>query len=107
MDPPELSCAQVAEDGPVAASEHRRHPPASLAELAMPNGIHGAMNAVKASDLDYLKADILIEAGRAYTNAGQKDKAEAVYRQVMKDYPKTTSNVEAEIRLSELTAGQM
>lgn len=65
------------------------------------------MNAVKYADLDYLKADLLLEAARAYANAGQKDKAIAAYRSVMKDYPKTSSKVEAEIRLSELTAGQM
>jgi TolA-binding protein len=65
------------------------------------------MNAVRSADLDYLKADLLLEAARAYASAGQRDKAIETYRTVLKDYSKTSSKVEAEIRLAELTAGQM
>jgi TolA-binding protein len=64
-------------------------------------------DASKAAEFDYLKADLLLDAARAYTNAGQKDKAIAAYRSVVKDYPKTSSKIEAEIRLAELTAGAM
>ncbi len=64
-------------------------------------------NASKLAQFDYLKADLLLDAARAYGDAGQKDKAIAAYRSVMKDFPKTSSNVEAEIRLAELTGGAM
>ena len=64
-------------------------------------------NASRAAEFDYLKADLLLDAARAYANAGQKDKAEGAYRAVIRDFPKTSSKVEAEIRLAELTAGQM
>jgi outer membrane protein assembly factor BamD (BamD/ComL family) len=64
-------------------------------------------NASKAAEFDYLKADLLLDAARAYTNADQKGKAEGAYRTVIKDFPTTNSKIEAEIRLAELTAGQM
>ena len=64
-------------------------------------------NASKAAEFEYLKADLLLDAARAYVNAGQKDKAIAAYRTVMKDYPKSGSKIEAEIRLAELTSGTM
>lgn len=64
-------------------------------------------NAAKIAEYDYLKADLMLDAARAYSDAGQKDKAIAIYRGVMKDYPKTSSKVEAEVRLAELTGGAM
>lgn len=64
-------------------------------------------SASKAAEFEYLKADLLLDAARAYANAGEKDKAIAAYRSVMKDYPKSSSRIEAEIRLAELTAGAM
>lgn len=64
-------------------------------------------NASKAAEFEYLKADLLLDAARAYANAGEKDKAIASYRSVIKDYPKSSSRIEAEIRLAELTAGAM
>lgn len=64
-------------------------------------------DASKAAEFEYLKADLLLDAARAYTNAGQKDKAIAAYQSVIKDYSKTGSKIEAEIRLAELTAGAM
>ncbi|HXI21461.1 MAG TPA: tetratricopeptide repeat protein [Gemmatimonadales bacterium] len=64
-------------------------------------------NASKSADLDYLKADFLLDAGRAYVSAGQKDKAIAAYQAILKDYPKTSSFVEAQVRLAELTEGKM
>jgi predicted negative regulator of RcsB-dependent stress response len=65
------------------------------------------VNASKAADFDYLKADLLLDAARAYANAGQRDKAVGAYQSVIKDFPQTSSRVEAEIRLAELTAGKM
>jgi predicted negative regulator of RcsB-dependent stress response len=65
------------------------------------------VNASKAANFDYLKADLLLDAARAYADAGQRDKAEGAYRSVIKDFAQTSSKVEAEIRLAELTAGKM
>jgi TolA-binding protein len=64
-------------------------------------------NASKAAEFDYLKADLLLDAARAWANAGQKEKAVAAYRTVIKDYSETASKVEAQVRLAELTAGAM
>jgi outer membrane protein assembly factor BamD (BamD/ComL family) len=61
----------------------------------------------RASELEYLKARYLVEAGRAYREAGMLDKAEAAYRDVIQKYPKTTSMTEAQVRLAELTDGKM
>lgn len=60
-----------------------------------------------AADVDYLKASFLLDAARSYTDAGERDKAIATYRTLLKDFGKTNSKTEAEIRLSELTQGQM
>ena len=58
-----------------------------------------------AAEVDYLRADYLLDAGRAWLAAGERDKAIASYERVTKEYPKTAANTEAEIRLTELTAG--
>jgi TolA-binding protein len=63
------------------------------------------LSASAAADVDYLKADLLLDAGRAFVNAGDRQKAIDTYRRVIKDYPKSAANTEAEVRLSELTAG--
>lgn len=64
-------------------------------------------NASREAEHDYLKADLLLDAARAWSNAGEKDKAIAAYRKVIKDYAETASKVEAQVRLAELTAGAM
>jgi tetratricopeptide (TPR) repeat protein len=64
-------------------------------------------NASKVAEFDYLKADLLLDAARAWTNAGEKDKAIAAYRTVIKDFSQTASKVEAQVRLAELTGGAM
>ncbi|HEX6616905.1 MAG TPA: tetratricopeptide repeat protein, partial [Gemmatimonadales bacterium] len=64
-------------------------------------------SASRAADLDYLKARYLVEAGRAYREAGKLKEAEAAYREVIQKYPKTSSLTEAQVRLAELTDGKM
>ncbi len=64
-------------------------------------------SASQAADLDYLKARYLVEAGRAYREAGKLKEAEAAYREVIQKYPKTSSLTEARVRLAELTDGKM
>ena len=68
---------------------------------------HAYLDAAEAADVDYLKADYLMDAGRAFTNTGDKPKAVETYRRVLKDYGKSTSRIEAEVRLAELTSGAM
>ena len=60
-----------------------------------------------AADVEYLKAHYLVDAGRAYTEAGKKDQAAAAYRAVIQRFPKSSSLTEANVRLAELTGGKM
>jgi len=59
------------------------------------------------ADVEYLKARYLIDAGRAYNEAGKKDAASAAYRTIIQKYPKSSSMTEAQVRLAELTDGKM
>jgi len=60
-----------------------------------------------ASDVDYLKAKYLVDAGRAYTEGGKQEEAAKAYRAVLQKFPKTPSATEAEVRLAEVTRGKM
>ncbi len=55
--------------------------------------------------LDFLKAQMLSDAGRAWTAAGDTAKAIAAYRRIMKELPKSPALTEAKVRLGELTKG--
>jgi outer membrane protein assembly factor BamD (BamD/ComL family) len=59
------------------------------------------------ADVDYLKAQYLVNAGRAWNDAGKVDAAEKDYRTVIEKYGKTPSVTEAQVRLAELTKGQI
>ncbi len=63
--------------------------------------------AAEATDVNYLKAEYLVDAGRAFRNAGKLDDARAAYQKVLADYPDSPSKTEATVRLAELTKGQM
>jgi outer membrane protein assembly factor BamD (BamD/ComL family) len=65
------------------------------------------VDASQAAEVEYLKADYLMDAGRAYRDGGEKAKALEVYQRVLKDYPKSSSKIEAEVRVAELTAQAM
>ena len=62
-------------------------------------------NASDAASTDYIRAEMLLDAGRAYRNAGDTDKAIASYRKVATDLKETPFKTEAEVRLAELTQG--
>lgn len=64
-------------------------------------------NASKSADVDYLKARYLIDAGRAYREAGKNTESIAAYRTVLQKYSKSPSFTEAQVRLAELTGGKM
>ncbi len=63
--------------------------------------------ASQAADVEYLKAHYLLDAGRAYTQAGKKEQAIAAYRTIIDKFPKSSSVTEAKVRLAELTGGKM
>ena len=63
--------------------------------------------AAEAATVSYLKAEYLVDAGRAYRNAGKIAEAQAAYREVIEKYDATTSVTEARVRLSELTGGKV
>jgi len=62
--------------------------------------------AAAAAELDYVKAQYLLDAGRAWVDAGKPDEAAKVYREVVEKYSKTESVTEAKVRLAEVTKGQ-
>src|SRR4051812_7069514 len=63
--------------------------------------------AANVADLEYLKASYLVDAGRAYREAGKTQEAERAYRTVLEKYPTSPRFTEAQVRLAELTDGKM
>ena len=63
--------------------------------------------AAEDAEVDYLKAQYLLSAARAYTNAGKLDEAVKALQTIVDKYPKTTALTEARVRLAELTQGRM
>ncbi len=57
------------------------------------------------ADLDYMRAAYLLEAGRAFREAGRTQDAIRVYRNIVEKYPSAPAVPEAQLRLAELTAG--
>ena len=95
-------------------------PPAKY--LAPANGLLGAAlensrqwveagnaynQASSSSDVAYLKANYLIDAGRAFRQGGKIEEAKRAYRTVVQKYPDSPSFTEAQVRLAELTGGKM
>ena len=62
-------------------------------------------NGSAAARLDFLKAQMLSDAGRVWTSAADTAKAIADYRRIVKDFPKEGTATEAKVRLGELTKG--
>jgi predicted negative regulator of RcsB-dependent stress response len=65
------------------------------------------VQASDAAEVPYLKATYLVDAGRAYREAGKLDEAVKVYRSILQKYADSPSFTEAQVRLAELTAGKM
>ena len=64
------------------------------------------LEAAAGAQVDYMKAEYLLAAGRALTAAGQLDEAEAAFRTITDKYRETPSLSEATVRLSELVKGE-
>lgn len=62
-------------------------------------------NGSAAARLDFLKAQMLSDAGRAWTTAGDTARAVADYRRILKEFAKEGIAGEAKVRLGELTKG--
>jgi tetratricopeptide (TPR) repeat protein len=62
-------------------------------------------NGAAAGHLDFQKAQLLSDAGRAWTSAGDTAKAIAAYKRIINDFPKEGMVTEAKVRLGELTKG--
>lgn len=81
---------------------------AALENTGKPADAAKAYEAAAASaETDYLRSENLLGAGRAYLAAGNKDAAIKAYRTILEKYGKAGLQVEAEVRLAELTAGAM
>ena len=90
--------------------EHFRGPANGLLGTALENtGKHAEAAAAyrRASEqqtVDYLKAILLLDAGRASRLAGDTAAATAAYQEVIDKYGETAAKSEAEVRLAELVA---
>jgi tetratricopeptide (TPR) repeat protein len=62
-------------------------------------------NGSAAAGLDFLKAQLLSDAGRAWATAGDTTRAVAAYRRIVDDFGKEGTATEARVRLGELTKG--
>jgi outer membrane protein assembly factor BamD (BamD/ComL family) len=65
------------------------------------------MGAANDADVDYLKAQYLLSAARAYRDAGNTAEAVKALQTIVDKYEKTSVITEAKVRLSELTEGKM
>ncbi len=63
--------------------------------------------AANAAEVEYLKAQYLVDAGRAYRLGGKLEEAARSYRTILQKYPKSSSVTEAQVRLAEITDGKM
>jgi predicted negative regulator of RcsB-dependent stress response len=88
-------------------------PAYGLLGAALENSKHWAeaanayMQASNAAEVPYLKASYLVDAGRAFWEAGRKDEAARAYRTVLEKFSDSPSFTEAQVRLAEVTAGKM
>lgn len=81
---------------------------AALENSGKPAGAAAAYEtAASAAGPEYLKADYLVDAGRAFLAAGQREDALKAYRSVVQKYKNAPGFVEAQVRLAELTDGKM
>lgn len=81
---------------------------AALENAARPADAAAAyQEAARIAPIDYLKAEYLLQAGRALLAAGKPAEAQAAYQTVVDEYEASASFTEAQVRLSELTAGRI
>jgi len=64
-------------------------------------------HASSSAEVPYLKANYLVDAGRAFREAGRTADAAKAYRTIIEKYSDSPSFTEAQVRLAELTSGKM
>jgi outer membrane protein assembly factor BamD (BamD/ComL family) len=64
-------------------------------------------DASNSADIEYLKAQYLVDAARAYRQGGKTEEAVRAYRTIAEKFPNSPSFTEAQVRLAELTDGKM
>lgn len=79
-----------------AAYENLAHPQEAAEAYA---------TAAEAAPMDFLKAQFLSDAARAYVAAGDSARAIQAYRRIVKEFAETGLTAEAQVRLGELTKG--
>jgi len=70
-----------------------------------PEAADAYQKAASAWPYDYLKAQALLDAGRAFRAAGDTAQAAAAYQRVLGEFSESPSALEAKIRLSEVRRG--
>ena len=70
-----------------------------------PEAVAAYKKSADLSQMDYLKAAELLEAGRAARLSGKVDEAKAIYQEIVTKFKDTGAMTEAQVRLAELTAG--
>jgi len=79
---------------------------AAYENLGRPREAAGAYQAgAERARMDFLKAQMLSDAGRAWAAAGDTAKAIAAYRRIVDELPKEGAVTEAKVRLGEITKG--
>lgn len=61
--------------------------------------------AAEKAGVDYLKATLLLDAGRAARLAGREEEAREIYNRIVADFGETAARTEAEVRLGEMMGG--
>jgi len=81
---------------------------AALENVGRPAEAAAAYQAASdAAPQDYLKADYLLQSARAWSAAGKEAEAATALRTLLEKYPESPVKIEAQVRLAELTKGQM
>lgn len=81
---------------------------ASYEHLGRPKDAAEAYQAgAEAARMDFLKAQLLSDAGRTWVAAGDTARAIAAYRRIVDQLPKESVVTEAKVRLGELTKGTL
>ena len=81
---------------------------ASYEDLGRPREAAEAyLEGAEAARMDFLKGQMLSDAGRTWTSAGDTVKAVSAYRRIVQELPKEGVATEAKVRLGELTKGTL
>lgn len=72
----------------------------------LPDAAEAYQKAAASWPYDFLRAQSLLDAGRAFWAAGDTGRAAAAYEQIIRDFSETPSALEAKLRLGEIRRGE-